>query len=139
VTLVLPETFMNDSGKSVRHFVGSVKAAAKLVVVQDDLDLPLGKVKLSFGSGAGGHKGIESIQRLIKTKDFVRIRVGISPSTPSGKLKKPDSADVVKFVLGTFKLAEQEILKKVRKTIEEAIALLVSESVGKAMTVINSK
>lgn len=56
-------------------------------MLHDELDLPLGVVKFSFGSGAGGHRGVESIQKAIKTKDFVRIRIGISPSTPSGKIK----------------------------------------------------
>jgi PTH1 family peptidyl-tRNA hydrolase len=139
VTFVLPETYMNDSGKAVRHFIASIKAAAKLIVLQDELDMPLGRIKLSFGSGAGGHKGIESIQRLIKTKDFVRIRIGISPSTPMGKLKKPDSEDVVTFVLGTFKPSEEEKLKKVRKAVEEAVETLLDEDLGKAMTIVNSK
>lgn len=137
--LVLPETFMNNSGKAVRRFVGSVKAAAKLVVLHDDLDMPLGRVKISFGSGSGGHRGVESIQKAIHTKDFIRVRIGISPSTPSGKLKKPDSEKIIDFVLGKFKPTEADKLKKSQKLVEEGIKLLLTEGLGKTMTVINTK
>ena len=66
--LVLPDTFMNKSGSALLKFVKSVKAAERLVVVYDDLDLPLGKVKLSYDRGSGGHKGLESVMRALKTK-----------------------------------------------------------------------
>ena len=125
--LLLPDTYMNSSGKTFASLVASKKQAAQLVVLQDELDLPLGSVKLSFGSSAGGHRGIDSIQKAIKTKEFVRIRIGISPATPKGKIKKPDSEKVVDFVLGTFKPAEEEKLKKARKTVFEAIELLLTE------------
>ena len=87
-TLILPETFMNKSGLSLKNLVTSKKKAENLVVIHDDVDLPLGRAKISFGSGSGGHKGVESIMRAIKTKDFARIRVGVSPTTPSGKIKR---------------------------------------------------
>ena len=77
-TLVLPETMVNLSGKAVVAFVKSVKAAKNLLVIHDDLDLPLGAIKMVFGRGSGGHKGVESIMRMIKTKDFARLRIGIS-------------------------------------------------------------
>src|SRR6478735_2920533 len=63
VTLVLPETMMNLSGKAVMQFVKSVKAAKDLLVIQDELDLPLGVMKMVFDRGSGGHKGIESINQ----------------------------------------------------------------------------
>ena len=138
-TFVLPETFMNDSGKSVKHFVGSIKAAEKLIVLQDELDMPLGRVKISFGSGAGGHKGVASIQKAIKTKEFIRIRIGISPATPSGKLKKPTGDQTIDFVLGKFKKTDADKLKKSRTLAEDGIKLILTEGVGKAMTAINSK
>lgn len=82
---------------------------------------------------------MESIQKAIKTKDFVRIRIGISPSTPSGKIKKIDSEKVVDFVLGKFKPAEAEKLKKVRNTVAEALELLFAEGLDKARTEIHSR
>ncbi|MFZ3008902.1 MAG: hypothetical protein WA048_00520, partial [Minisyncoccia bacterium] len=83
------DTFMNKSGSGVAKVIKSKKAAEKLVVIYDDLDLALGTIKVSYNRGSGGHKGIESIVRALKTEAFIRIRIGTSPATPSGKLKKP--------------------------------------------------
>jgi len=138
-TLVLPDTYMNNSGKALATLVKSKKAAETLVVLQDELDMPLGRVKLSFGSTSGGHRGVDSIQKALKTKDFIRIRIGISPSTPSGKLKKPTADDVNDFVLGTFKTSEKEKLKKVQKLVAEALELLLTEGRDHATMVIHSK
>ena len=138
-TLVLPDTYMNNSGHALKSLVTSKKAAETLVVLQDELDMPLGRVKLSFGSSAGGHKGIDSIQRALKTKDFIRIRIGISPATPKGKVKKPDAEAVTDFVLGKFKASEQEKLKNVRKLVAEAIELLLTKGRDHATMVIHSK
>ena len=81
VTLVLPETFVNLSGKAGSAFVKSVKAAKDLLVLQDELDLPLGTLKMVYGRGSGGHKGVESIMRALKTEEFTRIRIGISAAS----------------------------------------------------------
>lgn len=137
--LVLPDTYMNNSGKAFVSIVGSKKQAEQLIVLQDELDLPLGVVKISFGSSAGGHRGVDSIQKALKTKDFVRIRIGISPSTPKGKIKKPDSEKVVDFVLGKFKASEEDTLKKVRKVAFEAIELLITEGREAATMHVHSK
>ncbi len=139
VTLVLPDTYMNNSGKALTTLVKSKKDAESLVVVHDELDMPLGKIKFSVGSSAGGHRGVDSIQKALKTKEFVRIRIGISPATAAGKLKKPESDDTVDFVLGTFKPAEQEKLKKVKKLLAEALELLITEGVDHATMVIHTK
>ncbi len=128
MALVLPDTFMNKSGAAVAKFVKSQKAAEKMVVVYDDLDLPLGKIKLSFDRGSGGHKGIESIEKQVKTRKFTRIRIGVSPETPGGKLKKPQGEDkVVDFILAPFKSAEMDELKKVFKKVGEVIDVIVTE------------
>ncbi|MDR3571572.1 MAG: aminoacyl-tRNA hydrolase [Candidatus Pacebacteria bacterium] len=126
--LVNPDTFMNKSGVSVAKFIKSQKAAERLIVVYDDLDLPLGKIKLSFDRGSGGHKGIESITRSIKTKKFVRIRVGVSPEGKNGRAKKPlGEQEVVTFILARFKPAELDELKKIFKKVSEAIEMTVTE------------
>jgi len=95
VMLIEPENFMNNSGKSLIKLVNTKKHAEQLVVVYDDIDLPLGTLKISFNRGSGGHKGVESIIKSIKTRAFIRIRVGIAPTTPAGKIKKPKGADAV--------------------------------------------
>lgn len=137
--LVLPDTYMNNSGKAFLSVVTSKKQAEQLIVVQDELDLPLGTVKIAFGSSAGGHRGVDSIQKALKTKDFVRIRVGISPATASGKIKKPDGEKVVDFVLGKFKPSEGDVLKKMKKTVFEAIELMLTEGREAATMVVHTK
>jgi len=136
--LILPETYMNRSGGSVKKFVTSKKKAQDLVVVYDEIDLPLGITKIVFNRGSGGHKGIESVMRSLGTKEFTRLRVGISPSTPSGKIKKPKGDQkVVDFVLGKFSKKEQETLKKVEKKMVEALETLVTEGRATAMNRFN--
>lgn len=130
--------YMNTSGSAVKKLVPSKKAAEKLIVVHDELDLPLGKIKISFGSSAGGHNGVKSIINALKTQEFARVRVGISPSTPSGKLRRPEGEDLVDFVLGKFRPPEKEKLKKVKKLVQKAIELIVEESVERAQTDINA-
>lgn len=128
VTVLFPETFMNKSGGSVAPLITSAKKAEKLIVVYDELDLPLGSIKISFNRGSGGHRGIESVIRGVKTKAFVRIRVGTSPTTPSGKLRKPQGEkEVEKFILGEFSDKELATLKKVAKTVSEAVATIVTD------------
>ncbi len=115
-----------------------MKAAEKLIVVYDDLDLPIGKIKISFDRGSGGHKGIESIATTLKTKKFTRIRVGISPVTPGGKIKKPNSESVVDdFILKKFKPSEMDELKKVFKRVSEAIEAIVTDGPMIAMNHFN--
>ena len=137
--IITPNVYMNNSGPALRKLVPSKKAAETLVVVHDELDLPLGKIKISYGSSAGGHNGVKSVQAALKTMDFTRVRVGISPSTPSGKLKRPDGEDIVKFVLGKFKPTEQDKLKKVKKIVLEALEIIVKDGPQAAMGEINSK
>lgn len=134
-TFVLPELFMNNSGKVVAKFVKSVKAAARLIVVYDDLDLPLGTLKVSFSRGSGGHRGVESIMRALKTRDFIRIRIGVSPATPSGKVRKPSGEKaIVDFLMGKFKKPEGEKLAKAVKRAGDVIEIAVTDSLARAMS-----
>lgn len=140
VTLVLPEVAMNLSGKSAPAFVKSVKAAKKLLVVRDDLDLPLGTLKLTvYGRGSGGHKGVESIMRALKTKEFAQLKIGISGSTPKGRTKKPQGEEkVVKHVIGKFSPLEEPVLKKALKKSAQSIRTFVSGGIEKAMMETNT-
>lgn len=139
VKLVTLESYMNRSGSAVAKLVKSRKAAEKLIVIYDDLDLPLGSMKISYNRSSGGHRGLESIIRALKTEAFIRIRVGISPSTPSGKLKKPKGErEVEKFILGEFRKTELEALKKVFKQAADAIAVITEEGLAPAMTKFNN-
>ncbi len=138
IALQLPNTYMNKSGSAVMKLVKGVKAAERLIVVYDDLDLPIGKLKISFNRGSGGHKGIESIATGLRTKKFTRIRVGISPETAGGKMKKPLGEAVVHdFILKKFKADEITELKKVFKKVAEAIDMIVAEGPTIAMNHFN--
>lgn len=138
VVLVLPETFMNKSGNSVKPLVSSAKGAEKLLVIYDDLDLPFGKAKISFNKSSGGHKGLESIIKAIKTEKFSRIRVGISPVTSGGKMKKPSGEEAVtKVILGKYKEDEIKELKKLSKKVNIALETFLSHGLEKAMTEFN--
>lgn len=137
--ILTPDSYMNNSGTAIHKLVPSATAAEKLVVLHDELDVPLGSVKISFGSGSGGHKGVESIIKALKTKNFVRIRIGISPATPGGKLKKPTQEKIVDFVLGKFKSTELIKLKTAKNIVAEALEVLFSDGLAKAMTEINKK
>jgi PTH1 family peptidyl-tRNA hydrolase len=144
LVLVMPETFMNNSGKSIGPLVtaagkASPKKAEKMIVVYDDFHLPIGSLKISFNRSSGGHNGLESIIKFAKTEAFVRVRVGVSPTTPGGKIKVPHGdKEVEKFILGPFKPAEAAELKKVTKRAVEAIETVILEGREKAMSVYNA-
>lgn len=138
VVCIAPDTYMNKSGVAVARFVKSAKAAERLIVLYDDLDLPVGSLKLSFDRGSGGHRGLESIIRSVKTKKFTRIRIGIAPTTPSGKLKKPSGdKEVNDFILGEFKRTEWERIYKVYDQVKEAIVVIIDEGRDIAMNKFN--
>ncbi len=140
VTLVAPNNFMNRSGASLSPLITSVKKAESLIVIYDDLDLPLGSLKISFNRSAGGHRGLENIISTLKTEAFIRVRVGIAPVTPSGKIKKPKGEDAVeKHIIGPFKKPELDIMKKLSKDVVAAVELIMSEGYTKAMGEYNSK
>src|SRR3989344_5432352 len=69
-SVVLPDDFMNNSGKSLKPLIKTAKAAERLAIIPDDLDLPLGQMKISFGRSSAGHKGVESVIKNLRTKDF---------------------------------------------------------------------
>ncbi len=137
VLLIKPQAFMNKSGVSVKDLAGTPKKIEKMIVIHDDLDLPLGTMKIVFDRGSGGHKGVESINRAVKSTAYARMRIGVCPTTPSGKLKKPDHKKVLDFIVGPIKGSEAQELKKVTKKAVEALEVLITESRQKAMTDFN--
>lgn len=128
VVLVMPDNFMNVSGKSVAPLVKNAKDAERTIVVYDDLDLPIGGMKMSFNRSSGGHKGVESIIKALKTKAFARLRVGICPTTPTGKPRKPKGEEAfLDFIVGPFKKAELDEIKKVAKKGAEALGYFLDD------------
>ncbi|MEK7635053.1 MAG: aminoacyl-tRNA hydrolase [Patescibacteria group bacterium] len=146
LSIIHSNEFMNNSGKAVSKIIKSKKAAENLIVVHDDIDLPIGTMKISFNKGTGGHRGLDSIVKVVKTKEFVRIRIGVSPSNSKGVVKKPNKnltpkageKAIIDFILNKFKPAEMEIMKKNFKKISEAIQTLVSDGRDRAMNTFNS-
>ena len=139
VLLLAPETFMNKSGSAFKNIAMNPKKAEKVVVIYDDMDLPLGKVKISFNRGSGGHHGLESIAKALKTEAFLRVRVGTSPESPSGKLKKPSGEKAVQdFILGKFRPAEEAVFKKAAKRVVEALDAILTDGRELATGKINS-
>jgi len=150
-TLVLPETFMNKSGvsagklvkgpKKVKDASGkAMKAFPDLIVVHDDLDIPLGKAKMSWDKSAGGHKGVQSVIKAIGTQGFFRIRIGIVPPKANGQPKKLDHDSIVEnFIVADFKPKEADELKKVIKKVVSCLELAVSDSPERAMSEYNAE
>lgn len=132
------DTFMNRSGDGVAKFIKNKEEAKKLIVIYDDLDLPLGSLRVSYDRGSGGHNGVESIIKSLGTREFVRIRVGIAPKNFLGHIKKPKGEQKVQdFILGKFSKREMEILDRVFERVAEAIRFISSETLQGAMTKIN--
>lgn len=135
---ILPNTFMNNSGNAVAVFIKDKKKLSDLVVIYDDIDLPFGSYKISFNKSSGGHKGLESIIKKVKSKEFVRIRVGISSKTSKGRAKKPKGEEaVLKYLLGNFKEDELKELKKISKEVALILELISKDGKDKAMSVYN--
>lgn len=133
VRLLKPQTFMNASGQSIRAVIDWFKLAPQSVlVIYDDMDLPVGRIRLRLTGSAGGHNGIKSTIAHLGTQDFPRLRIGIG--TPKGH---PDDRDAVAHVLGRFSIAETHIMKQVLTQVVAAIDLSLTAGVAKAMSLYN--
>ncbi|HAZ31766.1 MAG TPA: aminoacyl-tRNA hydrolase [Dehalococcoidia bacterium] len=134
VILAKPLTFVNLSGQSVGPLVRYYRIAPDdILVVYDDVDFPLGKIRIREGGGAGGHNGMKSIIEHLKIHDFPRIRVGIGPLPevePGGPAEKMRSRE---YVLGHFTFDERAVLAEVYPRVTEAIFCILSEGVTTAM------
>lgn len=131
IILGKPQTFMNNSGLSVKKLLSFFKPK-ELIVIHDDIDLPFGKIKIVKNRGSAGHKGIESIINVIKTKNFIRIRIGIQPKNE--KIKNPSD-----FVTQVFKKEEKAKLKNILENATSAIETILKEGLARAMETYNKK
>jgi len=127
-----PQTFMNESGRSVGAVLRYTYAKpADLIVVHDELDLPLGTVRVKTGGGHGGHNGLRSIIEHIGTPDFIRVRVGVGRPAPGR-----DAAD---YVLSPFAAEEREAAVLAIARAAEAVKAVVRDGLTKAMNDLNRK
>lgn len=149
VKLVAPETFMNNSGKAVAPIVKTKAAKAKsgikgktadeLLVIYDDFQLPIGRMKISYNKSSGGHNGLDSIIKHLKTEAFPRLRVGTAPATAKGDAKIPHGDNKIeRFILGEFKDEEMKLLKKLVNKTAEGLEAWIEEGRERATNIINS-
>ena len=119
VILVKPQTYVNKTGEVAVKLKNFYKIKPEqILVIQDDLDVPFGNTKISFDKNSGGHRGIESIMKALKTKKFYRLRIGLAkPALQKARRQSDKKRDefVMKFVLSKFSPSEQEQLKKIFK------------------------
>ncbi len=129
-----PQTYMNLSGESVVLLVRKFDIKLDdLLVIHDDLDLPLGKIRISRGSGSGGHKGVSSIIYSLGSQDFSRLRVGIGRPVPVGGHSQIGEDDIVRYVLNDFTGEEKRVITPVIPMVSEAALCFLSEGISQAM------
>jgi PTH1 family peptidyl-tRNA hydrolase len=133
VLLAKPETYMNLSGVSVRELVAEFEATPEsdLIVIQDELDFPLGTLRIHTRRSSAGHNGIESIIGALGTQDFLRIRIGVAPGH---KVE-----DGQRYLLAPLRKAELAVVDGVLDTAEEAVKVILTEGAAAAMNRFNRK
>ena len=135
VLFARPQTYMNASGESVKLLLDKWNMKPKdLIVIHDDLDLPLAKIRLRLGGGSGGHNGIESIIKRLGTAEFYRVRVGIG--RPETDPEAKDDA-VIDYVLSDFTREERKAVDAVLPDVGEAVTTLLREGLAAAMNRFN--
>lgn len=137
IRLLKPLTYMNLSGQAIRAVVDWYKLPlTSVLVIYDDMDLPLGRLRLRLSGSAGGHNGMKSTISHLGTQNFPRLRIGIGkPKSMSGTLER----ETVSYVLGKFSSTEMQIMEQVLKWTGEAIDLSLHQGVEKAMSLYNNR
>jgi len=130
VVLAMPQTFMNASGQAVRELLAGLDLEpGRLVVVYDDVDIPLGEVRIRKEGGPGTHRGMMSIVQEIETTRFPRIRIGVGPAGPD--------VDIVAFVLSPFRRGEKALLEESLDKAREALEMILAGRFDQAMNAYN--
>jgi peptidyl-tRNA hydrolase, PTH1 family len=137
IRLLKPLTYMNRSGQAMQGVTSWYKLEPELVlVIYDDMDLPLGKTRLRLSGSAGGHNGMKSAIAHLGTQNFPRLRIGIGK--PKGAANASESGSV-SHVLGRFSAAENQVMSLVLQFVVECVELSLKQGVEKAMNVCNSR
>jgi PTH1 family peptidyl-tRNA hydrolase len=145
VIFVKPETYMNESGRSVSELLKRYEIPSEnIFVVYDDIDLPMADLRISFDRGDGGHNGIKSVAAALGTRAFLRLRVGIAPRGEDGRAIKPkggfftsQSRAVSNFVLKDFSASDLEKIKSLAPKVKKIIETFVKEGREKVMNEFN--
>jgi PTH1 family peptidyl-tRNA hydrolase len=137
IRLLKPLTYMNLSGQSIRAVADWYKIPPEaILVIYDEMDLPIGRLRLRQSGSAGGHNGMKSTISHLNSQNFPRMRIGIG--SPKGKNANPDT-QVVNHVLGRFSVAESRVMNEVLDLVVKAIELSLKEGVPKAMSLYNNQ
>lgn len=132
VVLAKPQTMMNLSGAAVRMLLERYECkAAEMIVLSDEAMLPWGMLRIRERGSAGGHNGLKSVIASIGTNEFIRVRLGVKPEYPL--------EDMADYVLGTMRKPEREIAAQMTADAADAVELILSEGVGKAMSRFNRR
>ncbi|MCR4907188.1 MAG: aminoacyl-tRNA hydrolase [Lachnospiraceae bacterium] len=131
IMLAKPQTYMNLSGESIGALVRYYKAdiSRELLVISDDIDLPVGKLRLRASGSAGGHNGLKNIIEHLGTDNFMRLRIGVGA--------KPPEWELVDFVTGHFNPEDQQIMNKAYALAADAVKCVVTDGLEKAMNLYN--
>ncbi|MDO4294661.1 MAG: aminoacyl-tRNA hydrolase [bacterium] len=130
VLLLKPQTYMNNSGESIREAADFFKVdPAHVIVLYDDISLDVGKIRVRAKGSAGGHNGMKSIIQHLGSQEFKRVRVGIGD--------KPPQMDLADYVLGRFSKADAAVIEEAAKTAADAVTAIVTKGIDAAMNAFN--
>ena len=132
VALARPTSYMNESGRPLGQLARFYTAPPeRVLVIHDELDIPFGQVRVKFGGGVAGHNGLKSVAAHLRTKDFPRVRVGIS--------RPPERQDPADYVLSNFGGSERKELPEILERAADAVERVVAEGVERAMNSVNTR
>ncbi len=138
IILIKPQTYVNNSGLSIKLAVDYFKVPlADVIIIHDELDLPLGKIKIRVGGSAAGHHGIESIIKFLGDDKFIRVRIGIGNIHTLGGERGHNHFDAEKFVVENFPPGEISKLKHLIKGAVTAVSLILDQGLEKAQNQYN--
>jgi len=143
VLLAKPQTFMNNSGMALALLTQYFKVKPEeVIIIHDDLDLPLGKIQIRFGGGSAGHNGIGSVIGALKTDKFTRIRMGIGHPRGQGRSQKSEIKNdhtVSNYVVSHFSEGEHKDVRNMIKHVQKNLELLLEHGIETFMSKYNSK
>lgn len=138
LVLAKPQTYMNNSGQAIRLLTTHYQLpTTDLIIIHDELDLPLGKIKVRMGGAAAGHHGVESIIKALETDKFIRVRLGIGNLRTQSGEHKGQHINAEKFVLEPFMHSEKAQVKHMLKQTLKALQLILEKGVEKAQNQYN--
>lgn len=136
IAVTLPNTFMNKSGNAAGPLAKSYKIKpVNIIVIHDDSDIRLGSIKIVKNRNSGGHKGVESVMRALKTKDFIRVRIGTTRSISKKGVWR--DRDLMEVVIKKIPKSQKQLFARGIKLASDATLMIVQEGLGKAMSKYN--